>query len=441
MTGTPLQYAAHHDHPPQHLDNAPPAGLAPQQRNLGADLQAVLRLGTMLAAAGTGSYRVTRAMHQVASLLDIDALDAAVTMTTITVTARRGGEFRTVVREITSLGVDAGRIAALERLTHRLPSGANPDDIHAALTAITSSPRRWSFSSRAAAAGVGCAAFAVLNGFGPWDAMAVIVAAGLGQYLRSLLGHHRVAPLAVVALCSATSCLLYLLLVTGAAPLVGMSHTAHDAGYVAAVLYLIPGFPLFTALLDIAHLDVVAGSIRLVYAIAVIGTSTGTVWMLSSLAGAAPLPPRPREMTPWLGILIWTVASFVAVAAFAMLFDAALRMVLLSALIGAVANLIRLGCLTLHVPAQTACFVAGLAIGLLAALISVRAHIPRITVSVPAAIIMIPGTTMYRGMYHLNAGTIDSFLTEATTATLLLIAVAAGLAVARFLTDHDWAYA
>lgn len=392
---------------------------------LGEDVRVVLRLGSHLAAAGTGSYRVRQAMRQVAAALGIEHLDASITTTFIALTARRGEEFRTVVREISSVGVDAGRIAGLERVAAQVRPGVTATEVDARITAVQRGVRRWGVFPRSAAAGVGCAAFALLNGFGVWDAVAVVGSAALGQAVRMLLTRRHVAPLGVVGACSAVSCLVFLAVATG---------------LVTAVLYLVPGFPLYTGLLDLAHQDLLAGAGRLLYAGTVVVTSGGVVWFLASITGVAPAVPTPHELGLVASVLLWGVGGFVGVAAFAMLFDARLRIVFLAGAIGAAANLTRMALVFFAVPAQTACFTAGLVIGLLAAVAAKLGQVPRITVSVPAAIIMVPGTLMYRALYHLNAGAMSECVSETAHVALLLISIGAGLGLARLCTDPAWTF-
>ncbi|STD07468.1 Inner membrane protein YjjP [Dermatophilus congolensis] len=407
---------------------------------LGEDVRVVLRLGSHLAAAGTGSYRVRQAMRQVAAVLGIEHLDASITTTFIALTARRGEEFRTVVREISSVGVDAGRIAGLERVAAQVRPGVTAAEVDARITAVQRGVRRWGMFPRSAAAGVGCAAFALLNGFGVWDAVAVIGSAGVGQAVRMALTRRHVAPLGVVGACSAVSCLVFLAVATGLAALTGAEGITPGAGLVTAVLYLVPGFPLYTGLLDLAHQDLLAGAGRLLYAGTVVVTSGGVVWFLASITGVAPAVPTPHELGVVASVLLWGVGGFVGVAAFAMLFDARLRIVFLAGAIGAAANLTRMVLVFFAVPAQTACFTAGLVIGLLAAVAAQLGQVPRITVSVPAAIIMVPGTLMYRALYHLNAGAMSECVSETAHVALLLISIGAGLGLARLCTDPAWTF-
>lgn len=399
----------------------------------------LLRLGTLLAGAGTGSYRVREAMRRVAAAMGIDEVDANVTTTFIALTARRGEEFRTVVREISSVGVDAGRISALEAVAAGVRPGVTAASIDAQLTEVTLRPPRWGVVARSVAAGVACATFALLNGFDLLDAVAVFWAAALGQALRMWATRRHVAPLAVVGVCSAVSCLVYLGAVSVLVPL-GGGAAGHGAGFVAALLYLVPGFPLFTGLLDLAHLDVLAGAGRLVYASLVVATSGGVAWLLSSFTGAVPLPPEHPATFPLPDVVFWGATGLVGVGAFAVLFDARLRIVLAAGAIGSAANVVRLGLTAGGAPVQTACFCAGLVIGLLAAVVSHRVRVPRITVSVPAALIMIPGPLMYRALYHLNTGAMSEFVSETATVVLLLAAIGAGLALARLVTDPAWTF-
>ncbi|MCH8613539.1 threonine/serine ThrE exporter family protein [Arsenicicoccus dermatophilus] len=405
---------------------------------LGDDVRVILRLGGHLAAAGTGSYRVRQAMRTVAAARSIDALDATVTMTSIAVTARRGEEFRTIVREVAGPHVDAGRIARLEGLAATVRSDEAASSIDARLSRVLEVPGRWGPATRAFAAGVGCAAFALSSGLGIADALAVCLAAGLGQRARTELVGRHLADLAAVAAAALVSCLTHVLL----ASLVGLLHQpapVHQAGQVAALLYLVPGFPLYTALLDLAHLDVMAAQGRLVHVTSVLGVSGGVAWSVSSLTGASAMLPAPSGGSP-LSLPVAAVVGVVAVGAFAVLFNSHLRMVVLAALVGGGANLVRICLARLGQPPQNACLAAGLVLGLLAAGCAAWAQLPRITVSVPAAVVMLPGTTMHQALHHLNAGSMPDFLAETCSAMLLVAAVSSGLALARILTDPGWAY-
>ena len=83
---------------------------------------------------------------------------------------------------------------------------------------------------------------------------------------------------------------------------------------------------------------------------------------------------------------------------------------------------------------------ATLVVGLLAAWVAPTLKVPRITVSVPAVVIMVPGAAVYRTVVGLNNGDVEVAVTFGVQALFVVICIAIGLAAARVLTDRAWAY-
>ena len=411
------------------------------QQAMGVEADAVLRLGLLMVAAGTGGYRVIRAMKRAARAMGFDRLDAEISITSVVCTFHRGVSFRTVVATQPAPAVDASRIEALEHLTHHLPNRMNANALTMCLDDIVHSvTHRWSRPVLMVAAGAACAAFALLNYFPVEGAAAVAVAAACGQLVRMILASRHLNQLGVVAVAAATSCLVFYLL-NWALPLTHLPDDARAfaAGYIAAVLYLIPGFPLFSSMLDLSRFDITAGLTRLCYAMAVITAATMSVALVSAMTGLSPLSiDAPTPTARWY--LLAAVASFVGVGGFALLFNSSRRMVLFAASIGMVANMVRLVMIDAGVQPQYAAYTGGVVVGLLGAVITARTTLPRITMTVPASVIMIPGTAMYRAVHFLNSGDIDQALSNAATAGLIIVWISAGLVTARILTDRDWAF-
>ena len=411
------------------------------QQVMGVEADAVLRLGLLMVAAGTGGYRVIRAMKRAARAMGFDRLDAEISITSVVCTFHRGVSFRTVVATQPAPVVDASRIEALEHLTHHLPNRMSANALTMCLDDIVHSvTHRWSRPALMVAAGAACAAFALLNYFPVEGAAAVAVAAACGQLVRMLLASRHLNQLGVVAVAAATSCLVFYLL-NWALPLTHLPDDARAfaAGYIAAVLYLIPGFPLFSSMLDLSRFDITAGLTRLCYAMAVITAATMSVALVSAMTGLSPLSiDAPTPTARWY--LLAAVASFVGVGGFALLFNSSRRMVLFAASIGVVANMVRLVMIDAGVQPQYAAYTGGVVVGLLGAVITARTTLPRITMTVPASVIMIPGTAMYRAVHFLNSGDIDQALSNAATAGLIIVWISAGLVTARILTDRDWAF-
>ena len=411
------------------------------QQAMGVEADAVLRLGLLMVAAGTGGYRVIRAMKRAARAMGFDRLDAEISITSVVCTFHRGVSFRTVVATQPAPAVDASRIEALEHLTHHLPNRMSANALTMCLDDIVHSvTHRWSRPVLMVAAGAACAAFALLNYFPAEGAAAVAVAAACGQLVRMILASRHLNQLGVVAVAAATSCLVFYLL-NWALPLTHLPDDARAfaAGYIAAVLYLIPGFPLFSSMLDLSRFDITAGLTRLCYAMAVITAATMSVALVSAMTGLSPLSiDAPTPTARWY--LLAAVASFVGVGGFALLFNSSRRMVLFAASIGMVANMVRLVMIDAGVQPQYAAYTGGVVVGLLGAVITARTTLPRITMTVPASVIMIPGTAMYRAVHFLNSGDIDQALSNAATTGLIIVWISAGLVTARILTDRDWAF-
>ena len=411
------------------------------QQAMGVEADAVLRLGLLMVAAGTGGYRVIRAMKRAARAMGFDRLDAEISITSVVCTFHRGVSFRTVVATQPAPAVDASRIEALEHLTHHLPNRMSANALTMCLDDIVHSvTHRWSRPVLMVAAGAACAAFALLNYFPVEGAAAVAVAAACGQLVRMILASRHLNQLGVVAVAAATSCLVFYLL-NWALPLTHLPDDARAfaAGYIAAVLYLIPGFPLFSSMLDLSRFDITAGLTRLCYAMVVITAATMSVALVSAMTGLSPLSiDAPTPTARWY--LLAAVASFVGVGGFALLFNSSRRMVLFAASIGVVANMVRLVMIDAGVQPQYAAYTGGVVVGLLGAVITAQTTLPRITMTVPASVIMIPGTAMYRAVHFLNSGDIDQALSNAATAGLIIVWISAGLVTARILTDRDWAF-
>lgn len=406
---------------------------------MGVEADVVLRLGMLLMGAGTSGYRVLRGMKRAARALGFDRLDATVGLTQITCTFHRGEIFRTVISRQHSPAVDASRIEAIEDLTrHHLHFGITAEELSEKLDQIEHNVRkRWNGWVLSAAAAVACASFALLNFF-PLAAVGIVaLAAFSGQFVRHFVLSNHVHQIGGIVAGGATASLVFFL-VTELVGALGLADPGDfSSGYVAAVLFLIPGFPLFSALIDIARFDFDAGMVRLAYAFTVIFAATFTVAMVSWLTDLNPAPPVPATDATWYTMAV--LASFFGIAGFAFLFNSSRRMILVAAVVGTVANAARLFLLHLGTTGYFAAFCGGLVIGLLGALASRKARLPRITTTVPAAVIMIPGVTMFRAVYYLNAGQMDQALANLATSMMVVASIGAGLVLARLFTDPDWA--
>ena len=76
--------------------------------------------------------------------------------------------------------------------------------------------------------------------------------------------------------------------------------------------------------------------------------------------------------------------------------------------------------------------------GLMASAIKSHSGYPRITLTVPSIVIMVPGMFLYKGIYYLGAYDIESGGMWLTKAFLIIISLPLGLIFARILTDTNF---
>lgn len=405
-----------------------------------------LRVGRLSLSAGTGSYRVKASMARVARAMGVERHEAHVTLTEITTTSHRGNSFRTEVAEVRSIGINADRLAKLEVLASALERRAvvsdrpvTTDEVTEELDRITATAPLYGPIRNALWSSIACVGFSFLNNGGPIEMACVFVGAGLGQLLRRAMLHRGYNQFGVTMLAAAVACMTYLTLVQGLHSL-GATDALHQAGYVSAVLFLIPGFALVTGALDLAKLDFSAGVARLTHALMLLTSAALAVWGVSAIVGLSPDPGKRLAMSGGVLLLLRFIASFVGVLGFALLFNSPWPMALAAAGVGMVANVVRLLLVDVGVVTQAAAAGACLLVGLLAAWVAPRMHVPRITISVPAVVIMVPGVTAYRAVFYLVNGDTTQALAYGVQAGLVVVAISIGLGVARMLTDQAWAF-
>ncbi|WP_028049253.1 threonine/serine exporter ThrE family protein [Cellulomonas sp. URHD0024] len=401
----------------------------------------VLRVGRLSLSSGTGSYRVKASMARVARALGIDRHEALVTLTEITTTSHRGASFRTEVTEVRAVGINVDRLAALERLAGRLDATgpATVEDVNAVLDRISDKPPLYPVALNALWAAIACAAFSFLNHGGVVEILGVFLGALLGQALRRTMVHRGFNVFAVTMICALVACLGYLAFVS-LVEAFGATGVPHEAGYISAVLFLIPGFPLVTGFLDLAKMDFSAGVARLTYAVMVLTSAALAVWALSLVVGLTPEPGSAPDLGAGVLLALRFVASFVGVLGFALMFNSPWRIALAAAVIGMVANVPRIYLNGADVPPQVSAALAALLVGLITAVVAPRLDVPRITVYVPAVTIMVPGVLAYQAVFHISNGDTVEALASGVEAALVVASLAIGLAIARMLTDRTWAY-
>lgn len=409
-------------------------------RDLIRRTELVMRAGTMMLAAGTSSLRVAELMRRVARALELDTISTRISFTDIGLTVSRGGIYRTQVAEVSTPGVNAERIAALQALTRDLPVPSTPEQVAARLAQVSSRrPNRpvWVLALLVALA---CASVTVLSNGGWREVLAVLPASALGYCLQRALLRRSVNLLAVVLTAAAASCLGFVLASRLLDWVAGGPSPRMAAGFICAAIFLIPGFPLVTGGLDLARIDLHAGIPRVTYAALVLLAITIGVWLLTRVAGVQPDLVAPVHGHP---ALVWAArlaASFFAVFGWAMMFNSPWRVSAASGAIAMVANAPRLLALDHGVANHVATFFSCFAIGLLCALAGRVLDMEKIIMTVPTVLVSIPGSSALRTLIYFDRQDVLPAVANGIATVLVVVAMVAGLAGARMLTDPEWAF-
>lgn len=399
--------------------------------------EAAAEVGSVLLSSGMASYRVKVAMARTARALGLDSFDSIVTFSDITATATLDGRYRTRITQPGHVGVDVDRMTRTQRLAEDLRPGVRAGEILEGLDAIRARGPLYGPLVNALAAALACAAFAFLNQ-GGWVEMAgAFVGAGIGQAVRRRLQQRSWNHFLITVIAALLASGLYLLVVSVPTAL-GWLDGAHLAGYVAAVLFVVPGFPMITGILDLVRADYAAGIARLAYSALMLAGAAASIWVTGLVAGAAGAPASQLALDPALELVLRALATLVGVVGFAVIFNSPLRIALLAGGVSVVANSLRFVMTEAQIPVQLATLLATVLVGA-ASYAAARAwRLPRTAISVPAVVIMIPGFAMYASYALLNTGDLIGAVLQLQEAIQVVLAAALGLALAHLATSPEW---
>jgi uncharacterized membrane protein YjjP (DUF1212 family) len=213
--------------------------------------------GQMLLQYGATSQRVEESVHRIGTGLGCDWLDILVSPNVIAITASSGSEFRTKLRRVVSLGVDLGKVTAINDLSRRINNGElDRFQVRNELEHIDQMPRSYNRWLVVIMVGLACAAFSRLFG-GDWIIFGITFgASAVAMFLRQVLIHNYFNPLLVVVACAFAA--------GGLASTAGLFNLSDqpETALAAAVLLLVPGVPLINAAQDLIRGHLVTGITR-----------------------------------------------------------------------------------------------------------------------------------------------------------------------------------
>ena len=411
-----------------------------EPRHLIRRTDVVARAGGMMLGAGTSSLRVRQLMRRSAKALGLGHIASSITFTSLAMTVERRGVFRTKVVEVPKPGVNAHRIAMLQKLSNEMPERITATELDRQLDRIDHADPLYPAWLRGIMVALACASVAVLAGGGWREIGTVLPASALAYLLFRRLGRWQINHLAVVMVSAFTASALYLLGTGMLDRLFGEPSPRMAAGFICASIFLIPGFPLVTAGLELTRLDLTAGLPRAAYASMILLAITIGVWIVANLGGVTAETAPPLGVEPWQVWAIRVVASFIAVVGWAMMLNSPLRAAMASGAVAVAGNAVRLELIDLgvaeHVATFAGCFIIGLGCALLGRLFGLE----KIIMTVPTLLVSIPGAFALRSLLHLDQNHTDLAVTQGMTALLGVIAMVGGLSAARMLTDPEWTF-
>lgn len=417
-------------------DNFTPA----YEANLVERAAIVGRIGLMMLSYGTGAWRVRDSMNTVARTLKMTC-SVDIGLVSLEYTCMDAHHSYTQAISLPSTSVNTTKLSQMERFIKEFDQNGSEmtiGEIHSRLEEIAHSKGNYAPYQAGLAAALACSAFVFLLGGGPVEMFCSFIGAGLGNYVRRKMIDHHITLFAGVAVAVAVACLSYLLALSLMQLTFNVS-SRHEAGYIGAMLFIIPGFPFITSGLDISKLDMRSGLERMTYAIAIITVATLVGWIVALMVNLRPENFQALPLSALMIFLLRLPASFCGVFGFSIMFNSTPKMAAIAGCIGAIANTLRLELTDLTgIPAGAAAFLGALVAGLLASIVKRKIQYPQISITVPSIVIMVPGLYMYRAMYNIGLTSISVGTLWMTKALMIVVFLPMGLIAARILTDSKW---
>jgi uncharacterized membrane protein YjjP (DUF1212 family) len=394
-------------------------------------IEVLLDFGASMMRAGNTAARTREWIEAIGRKMGFDAISISLSLDSITASVRRSSERVTAMREIGPPGINVWRIAELEKLARA--SVSTPSQISARLADVESAKPLYSTSQIAVGVGVASSAFAFLNGAAAPEMIAAAIGGGIGQGFRAWLSRHRMNQYGAAALSAITASGIYVL-AAALARRAGFELLHYPSGFIASVLFLIPGFPLIAALFDLLRYQTVVAVSRFAYGVMILLAVALGLSIIIAVGTIDITRQPPLELAYPLKLLLRAIASFVAACAFAMLFNTPARAVLMAGLLALVANNLRLLLNDMGMMLAPAAFFAALLIGLIALAVDEHFGVPRLAMTVAPIVIMIPGVYVFEMIVLFNRGQMLEALQASAVCGFAIGALAMGLATARFFS-------
>ncbi len=414
-------------------------------------LDLAVRVGELMLRCGAGTRDVESSVAAVAAAGGIERLEIDITNQSLLVQSPSAtGSPITVLRVVRSSTRDLARLVAVHEFVEKLVAGGyDRAEARQELRRIRRAPRFWPRWTVSLAYGVLAGAVATLLGAHPPAILVALVSSILVDRVGIVLARHDLPAFYVSAAGGAIATVFvwgaFALGTTGA-----YTMTTEDFAYSVAggIVVLLPGRAMASAVEDAVTGYPVTGAGRLfgvglTGAGIIVGVAAGlslTLRVDQALDLGLVAPTKLNFVDHEAGLGIRLVAGGIGAAASAVSMRTRRRLVLPTAVLGGssllVADLIHdaggLG-------TMTGLAIACAAMGFVGRLLALRLGAPALVLVIPAISPLLPGLSIFRGMYELVSGSVvgQGDVLAATGVTTLLGASATALAIAAGLVFGD----
>lgn len=403
--------------------------LTPVDREEATHLAA--RAGRLLLTNGAATAHVIRRIDEVASLLG-HPVHALVTPEAILIGEAGKTTHARVGHAITAMGVDVGRLIAVEHVIDKIRDGLrDAAQIDRLFDAIET--RADGYPPALACLGLAITAASLARLFdATWPVAAAAFAAGLvGTALRITLarrGTNALAAFFVVALLSGVVAALAVQPWPGASPVLALT---------AAGMILVPGVPLLNGVRDLVDGHSSNAVARLAFGTAILLTIGFALFLATAITGTnLPVGAAPGSL-PLIEDMLF---SATAAAGYSILFNLPMRALPFSILCGIAGHSLRTALTGYGIDIATGSLIGALAAGLIALVAGRVFRAAPVAIAFPGIVSMIPGSYAFRagiGGLHLMALGRDApapLVAEtiglAITTVVVVTAIAIGLMLA-----------
>jgi uncharacterized membrane protein YjjP (DUF1212 family) len=363
-----------------------------------------LKLAESMFRYGAGALEVETSIIAITAALGLKNIEVDITNQSVAINyAPRDQTPISLLRVVRSWTNNYAGLSQVHQLvTDIVAGGVGREEAARRLDDITRSPKpfpRWMVT---VAFGVFSAVFVGVLGGGPGASVVAFLSNLLVSLLARQLGRWRTPDFFITASCSFLVTIIALLLWRFGTPL-GVQ-IAPEIVVVGGILLLLPTGRLVSSVQDaINGFPVTAAgrflSTMLTFGALVAGIAVGFV--VGDMTGMDPIDVT-KTFPPKYDLWVIVILIAIAVLMIGITEQTSWKLLLPTAAVGVVGYLVLIGGDALGIGSRFAPALAAVVIGLLARVVALRMGAPQLVVAVPAALILLPGLTIFRSMYVLT---------------------------------------